>query len=126
MTEIVGRLFERIKENRVNKGDLLNTPLSKLRTPLLIESVILKDRLYLVANENQGMEIEGEVAYLPKEIRTLLARSLGMDGEESKDYLKKVHTVKRMFLGARIMAGESMGTGRGFQGTFKQGRVFSG
>lgn len=61
--------------------DLLQTPLTEIKKPILIESGYLNDRFYLVANEEQTREIEerGGVAYLPGEIGTLLAKSAGMD-----------------------------------------------
>lgn len=85
-------------------GDLLQTPQSKLEKPILIESGYLCDTFYLVANEDQAGNIEqaGGVCYLPEEIQTLLARSNGMDEKTLKDYLNKVHGVKKAFPGAKI------------------------
>jgi hypothetical protein len=84
--------------------DLLQTPLTEIKKPILIESGYLKDRFYLVANDAQAREIEekGGVCYLPGEVKTLLARSNGMDEEILKDYLRKFHAVKTTFPGARI------------------------
>ena len=84
--------------------DLLRTPMAELRKPIFIESAYLKDTFYLVANEAQSREIEQGrgVAYLPEEVQTLLAKSVGMDEGDLKDYLAKVHAVKKTFGGVRI------------------------
>lgn len=57
-----------------------------------------------MANEEQAREIEqgAGVCYLQGEIGTLLVNSNGMDEEGLKDYLGKVHKIKRMFSGSRI------------------------
>ncbi len=98
-------LLKRVKEHKGEVLDylrLLQTPQAKLTKPLLIESGYLKDSFYLVANDTQAMEIErkGKVCYLPGEIQALLANSSRMDEEALKDYLNKVHMVKRMFPGS--------------------------
>jgi hypothetical protein len=82
----------------------LQTTLTEIKGPLLIESRILKDRFYLVANETQAREIEqkGHVCYLPQEIKTLLVNSAGMSEGDLKEYLGKVHAVKKTFEGTRI------------------------
>jgi len=85
--------------------ELLDTPQANLKAPLLIESERLGgERLYLVATEAQGKEIEkaGGVCYLPGEVRAIMTLSAGMDEDSLKDYLKKLHAVKRTFRGARI------------------------
>jgi hypothetical protein len=100
-------LLEVLKVHKAEAIDylrLLQTPQAKLEKPILIESGILKDRFYLVANEEQAREVEreGKVCYLPGEIRTLLVNSAGMEGESLKDYLGKIHAVKKTFEGTRI------------------------
>lgn len=92
----------KLEERQGGIDDLLQTPRANLKKPLLIESGYLKDTFYLVANETQAREVEqaGGIAYLPQEIRALLTRSGGMDKEALKDYLNKVHMVKRVFPGA--------------------------
>jgi len=105
-------LFEEVRQHKAEVFDylrLLQIPQAKLERPLLIESGYLKDRFYLVANENQAQEIEqgGGVAYLPEEIHVLLGNSAGMDEGTLKDYLCKVHLckvhgVKKAFPGARV------------------------
>ncbi len=57
-----------------------------------------------MANQAQSGVIEqtGRSCYLPEEIRPLLANSIRMDKKILKDYLSKVHAVKRAFPGARI------------------------
>ncbi len=104
----VERLLQRIKEGYSRpsvKDTLLDTPQGKLKDPLLIESERLGgERVYLVANEAQAQEIEkkGEVPYLPEEIRALLALSTVMNEGSRKDYLLKIHEVKKTFPGSRI------------------------
>jgi hypothetical protein len=111
----VERLLQRIKRGAKppaidsrDKGEagLLDTPQAKLKRPLLIESAHVGDTFYLVANEGQAREIEksGRVCYLPGEIRSILATSAGMDGENRKCYLKSLHETKKTFRGARILA----------------------
>jgi hypothetical protein len=104
MSEKVDRLFRRMKGNKADEIDFLQTPLREIKKPILIESGHLKDRLYLCANEAQAQEIEqaGGVCYLPEEVSTLLKNSEGMDDESLRDYLNKIHATKKTFLGARI------------------------
>ncbi len=103
----VEKLLQRIKRGhlcRVTEDDLFDTPQGKLKKPLLIESAFLIDTLYLVANEAQAKEIEkaGGICYLPREVRALLAISAGISKDSLKDYLEKIHEVKKTFRGARI------------------------
>lgn len=100
-------LLEVLKSHKAQVLDylrLLQTPQAKLEKPLLIESGYLNDTFFLVANEVQAGEIEreGKVCYLPGEIRALLTNSTGMDEEGLKDYLNKVHGIKKTFPGARV------------------------
>lgn len=91
-------------DSQARVDNLLQTPLTEIKKPILIESGYLKDTFYLVANENQAEDIEpgGGVCYLPGEIKTLLANSAGMDEQTLRDYLTKVHRVKRGLPGAKI------------------------
>lgn len=81
---------------------LLHTPQSDLTRPLLIESGSLHDRFYLVADEGQAVEVEGQVCYLPAEVSVLLKNSQAMTDEQVKDYLTKIHKTKKAFPGARV------------------------
>jgi len=104
MTEIVERLFQRMKGNKDNKTGLFETPLSQLKNPLKIESDYLNDTFFLVSNEGQAKEIEENegVCFLPQEIQILLVNSRGMDEGTLRDYLNRVHAVKKTFQGSRI------------------------
>ena len=57
-----------------------------------------------MADEAQAQEIEqaGGIAYTPEEVRTLLTESAGVDEAILKDYLNKMHMVKKMFPGSKI------------------------
>jgi hypothetical protein len=106
----VERLLRRIKRGYPQPvlGDaLLDTPQAKIEKPILIESAILRETLYLVANEAQAREIEnaGSLCYLPGEIRTLIRLSAGMDEESWKVCLGKIHEVKKIFRGSKIDVG---------------------
>jgi hypothetical protein len=89
---------------------LLQTPLTEIKKPILIESGYLKERFYLVANEEQAREVEqeGDVYYLPEEIRALLSNSIRMDDKTLKVYLVKVHQIKKVFPGARALSPNSV------------------
>jgi len=104
MTEAVDRLFWRMKGNEVTEAGLLQTPQVRLEKPLLIESSTLEGRLYLCANEDQARDTEakGGICYLPAEVRTLIEKSGRMDEAARKDYLNKMHMVKRTFPGSRV------------------------
>lgn len=82
---------------------LLQTPLTEIKKPLLIESGHIKDRFYLVANEEQAREIEqgGQVAYGPEEVAILLRRFNFIEKEEWASYLKNIHMVKKTFSNSR-------------------------
>jgi hypothetical protein len=100
-------LLEGLRQHKVEAVDylcLLDTPMAKLKAPLLIESARVGDTFYLVANEGQAKAVEeaGGIAYLPSEVRSILATSAGMDGDRLRDYLSKCHEVKKTFRGARI------------------------
>ncbi len=120
--ERAATLLEEVKQHKTDVLDylrLLQTPQADLGKPLFIESGILNDRVFLVAIEEQAQEIEkaGIVVYLPGEVRVLLMKSAGMDEGTVKGYLTKVHVIKRVFSGARVMADKPMGAERGLENT---------
>ena len=105
--EEAGRLLEDLSQSKaevINYLRSLHAPQAKLQRPVLIESDILKDTFHLAWEEEQVKEIEqaGSDCYLPGEIRTLLSNSAGMDEGALRDYLNKVHSVKKAFPGAVI------------------------
>jgi len=64
-----------------------------------------KERLFISPDEAQGRKIEraGGVAYLPSEVKALLALLAGMPKEVWKDSLGKIYEVKKIFPGSRIV-----------------------
>lgn len=98
------RMEPLIADSEGQDNDLLHTPLSRLKNPLKIESGYLNDTFFLVSDEDQAREIEekGSVCYLPQEIQILLVNSRGMDEGTLRDYLNRIHAVKKTFQGSRI------------------------
>lgn len=101
-------LLNQVRRHKAEVLDFLRVlepPRADFKESFLVESAFLKDRLFLAADEAQGQEIEraGGVCYLPAEVRSLLALSSGMPGEVWKDSLGKIHEVKKVFPGARIV-----------------------
>lgn len=115
MRPLARRAFEAILEQGAtmkghekevfNHLPLLQTPQVELKEPLLIEAEKLGgERIYLCANEGQAQEIEQAegVCYLPGEIRSLLSNSAAMNEDSLRDYLGKIHEIKKVFRGSRI------------------------
>jgi hypothetical protein len=97
---------EEEEKRRTDKEYLLSIPIRELRKPLAVYSQILDEVIYLVANEEMArqVEAEGKVAYIPEEITALDRASKTRSQEEWIDFLKKMHLVKKMFMGSRIQA----------------------
>jgi hypothetical protein len=108
----MGQLAERTlqilkKKKSENEAEIiLTTPIRELKKPLLIDSIILGEIIYLVANEEMAKEVEpeGKVAYTPEEIAALSRKSKTMDWQEWVGFLKMFHRTKKTFLGSRILA----------------------
>ena len=94
-----------LREQRDTEA-LLNTPIHGLKEPLAVHSQILDEVIYLVANEVMAgrIEDEGKIAYTSVEITALSRASKDKDRDEWIDFLKKMHMVKKTFLGSRIQA----------------------
>ncbi len=80
---------------------MLALPLDRLPRPLLIESAVLGDRLYLCAAAAQAATVKGAglVTYLPAEVTELVRAGTTPDG------LRIVHPVKRAFPGRIVTEG---------------------
>lgn len=85
---------------------LLSTPISELKRPLAVDSKILGEIIYLVADERMAKEVEaqGKVAYLPEEVKALLRQFREMETGDWMVFLKTLHNAKKTFLEARIQA----------------------
>jgi hypothetical protein len=91
---------------QADAGVLLDTPVRDLKEPLAVHSQILNEVIFLVANEKMARQVEDEekIAYTPVEIAALSRASKDKDRDEWIDFLKKMHLVKKTFLGSKIQA----------------------
>jgi hypothetical protein len=85
---------------REAEAELLALPLADLPRPLLVESAVLGERVYLCADETQAETVKasGLATYTAAEVRGLLRAGTTPDG------LRAVHRVKREFRGQIVAA----------------------
>ncbi len=83
-------------------ADLLATPLRDLKAPLPVDSAILGERIYFVANDHQAATVRGQggVAYTPAEVEILWELHQAVAPEVWGRRLKLIHEAKLRFEGA--------------------------
>jgi len=82
-------------------ADLLNTPVNKLTAPLAVESSVLGETVWLVANDRQATAIQakGGTAYMPEEVAIIRELAASVRPEVWAERLRLIHTAKREMTG---------------------------
>ena len=82
-------------------ADLLDTPIHKLTSPLAVESSVLGDTIYIVANDHQAATVRatGGVPYTPEEVDILWELHEAVKPEVWAERLKFIHEAKKRFQG---------------------------
>ncbi len=80
---------------------LLGLRLSDLREPLEVQSTILGETIWLVANDRQAAAIQakGGTAYTPEEVAILREMYAAVTPEVWSERLKLIHLAKKHFQG---------------------------
>ena len=85
--------------------DVCDTPLCELSAPLLVQSSILGERVYFVANDRQAAEVWAKdgIPYSPEEVALLWKLYEAVTPEVWAERLKLIHAAKKAFIGSTII-----------------------
>jgi hypothetical protein len=98
----VARVYEKLEQRRSTVGAdphsaILSLQLSDLKAPLLVDSAILGERVWLVGNDQQAAQVraKGGIADLPEEVGILKELAATVTPEALAERLRLIHQAKK-------------------------------